>query len=192
MMNTFEAMAQRRSIRHFLYRPVSRESVEKLLESACLAPSAKNGQPWRFVVLEGEGRRKLADLMRQGAAWCKEQGMNIGSAEGSARVIDEAPVTVVVFNVANQHEGLPFDHVKYNAPDIQSIGAAIQNMLLAGEMMGLGSLWIADVLFAYPLIREWLNRKDELVAAVSFGYAAEVPSARPRRPWQELTEWKAN
>ena len=83
-----------------------------------------------------------------------------------------------------------FEHPIYNAPDIQSIGGAIQTMLLVAAELGLGTLWVCDVLYAYPLIREWLGRREELVAAVTIGYAAEAPAARPRRPWQELTEWR--
>lgn len=99
-------------------------------------------------------------------------------------------MTVVVFNAAYEHEGLIFDHKTYNAPDIQSIGGMIQTMLLAAHDLGLGSLWVADVLYAYSAIRDWLGRKQELVAAVCLGYADESPDARPRVGWQELTEWR--
>jgi nitroreductase len=189
-MQTLEAIAARRSIRRFQSTPVPREIIAKLLEVTCQAPSAKNRQPWRFVVLEGAAKDKLAQLMLDGAAYLKGQGEDVGSCEGSARVVAQAPVTILFFNAAYEHEGLIFDHATYNAPDIQSIGGAIQTMLLAAEDLGLGSLWIADILYAYPLIRDWLGRREEMVAAVTVGYAAETPGARPRKPWQELTEWR--
>jgi nitroreductase len=189
-MNTLDAIANRRSIRRFKNTPVTREAIEQLLAITTRAPSAKNRQPWRFVVLQGAAKEHLAALMMQGAAYLKGQGEDIGSCEWSARVVQQAPVTVIFFNAAYEHDGLIFDHVTYNAPDIQSIGGAIQTMALAAEDMGLATLWIADVLYAYPLIREWLGRREELVAAMTIGYADEAPGARPRKPWQELTEWR--
>jgi nitroreductase len=189
-METREAIARRRSIRRFQDKPVPRELIEQLLAATVQAPSAKNGQPWRFVVLQGAAKDKLAALMMQGAAYLKGQGEEVGSCEWSAKVIAQAPVTILIFNAAYEHDGLIFQQGHYNAPDIQSIGAAIQTMLLAAEELGLGTLWVCDVLYAYPLIREWLGRREELVAAVTIGYAAEAPAARPRRPWQELTEWR--
>lgn len=190
-METLEAIRQRRSIRRFRDTPVPRDLVERVLDAAVLAPSAKNRQPWRFVVLEGDARLKLARLMEEGVAWLRAHGENIGSAENSAGIVRRAPVTIVVFNADYEHDGLIFDHVTYNAPDIQSIGGMVQTMLLAATSLGLGSLWICDVLCAYPTIREWLGRREELVTAVSLGYADESPSARPRRPAKDLTVWRS-
>ncbi len=75
---------------------------------------------------------------------------------------------------------------------MQSIGAAIQNMLLAAVELGLGSLWICDVLYAEREIAILLNRKEELVAVIAIGYAAEEPLARPRKSWREMTKWEGN
>ncbi len=188
-MEVMEAVARRRSIRRFKGDPVARELIGKVLAAAVLAPSAKNLQPWRFVVLEGTAREKLARLMVEGAESLEGRGEQTGSCRSSARIVAQAPATVVVFNTAYQHDGLIFDHVTYNAPDIQSIGGMVQTMLLAAEDLGLGTLWICDVLYAYPSIREWLGGRDELVTAVSLGYADEAPAARSRKPWQQVTSW---
>ncbi len=77
----------------------------------------------------------------------------------------------------------------WDVVDIQSIGAAIQNMLLAAQDLGLGSLWICDVFVAYEEFCEWLGEKGEMIAAVSFGYAAESPAARPRKPFNDLVNF---
>ena len=75
---------------------------------------------------------------------------------------------------------------------LQSTGGAIQTMLLAAHDLGLGALWICDILYAEREVKEWLGREEQtLVACVTLGYAAESPQARPRRPWQEVTEWRA-
>ena len=132
-----EAIARRRSIRNFKDTPIPRESIEKLLAAAVLAPSAKNRQPWRFVVLQGAARTKLARLMVEGADYVESRGDKSGSCRNSARIVAQAPVTILVFNAAYEHEGIIFDHVTYNAPDIQSIGGMVQTMLLAAEELGL-------------------------------------------------------
>jgi len=169
---------------------VPRELVEKVLAAAILAPSAKNRQSWRFVVLEGAAREKLARLMVDGAGKLEARGETTGSCRNSARIVSQAPVTILVFNAAYEHAGLIFDHLTYNAPDIQSIGGMVQTMLLAAVDLGLGSLWICDILYAYPLIRDWLGCRLEMVTAVSLGYPDEAPPPRPRTPWQQITEWK--
>ena len=189
-METLAAIAGRRSIRRFRQDPVPRALIERVLAAAVQAPSAKNRQPWRFVVLQGAACQELSRLMLGGAEAARARGEAPGSCEPTARIVAAAPVTILVFNAAYEHEGLIFDHVRYNAPDIQSIGGMIQTMLLAAHDLGLGSLWIADVLYAYSAIREWVGSRQELVAAVTLGYADESPAARPRLPWQELTEWK--
>ncbi|HVO39885.1 MAG TPA: nitroreductase family protein [Spirochaetia bacterium] len=191
-MEVLEAISRRRSIRKFQETPIPRSVVEKLLSAAVQAPSAKNRQPWRFVVLEGAARLKLARLMEQGAEFVESRGDSAGSCRGSARAVAQAPMTVLIFNPRHQHPGLIFDNVVYNAPDILSIGAMVQTMLLAAEDLGLGTLWICDILYAYPLIREWLDRDDELVTAVSIGHPDISPDARPRTPWGEITEWREN
>jgi nitroreductase len=74
--------------------------------------------------------------------------------------------------------------------NVQSVGAAIQNMLLAAQDLGLGSLWIADVFYAYGKLCSWLGKEGQMmVAAVSFGYPDENPDARPRKPVSDVTHW---
>jgi nitroreductase len=189
-MELLEAVSRRRSIRKFKNTPVPHELIEKILAASVLAPSAKNRQPWRFVVLQGAANQKLSRLMREGAELQESRGEKTASCRTSARIVAQAPVTIMIFNPEYTHDGHIFEHSTYNAPDIQSVGGMVQTMLLAAQDLGLGSLWICDILYAYPAIREWLGRKEELVTAVSLGYADESPAARPRTPWQELTVWR--
>ena len=81
-MNTLEAIANRRSIRKFESRPIPREDIERVITAAIQAPSAKNAQPWRFVVLEGEKNRRLAQMMLDEAEKLMAQGVGIGSLDG--------------------------------------------------------------------------------------------------------------
>lgn len=189
-MNTMEAMANRRSIRKYRETPVPRDLVERVLAAALQAPSGKNRQPWRFVALEGSKKDELVEIMRAGIRRLQEYGVPIGSAEWTADIMVQAPVAILIFNA----EAAPgTDHSGVNRypwlVDIQSIGAAIQHILLAATELGLGSLWICDIFCADYAIQEWLGRGDELVAAVSLGYPAEAPEARPRKEPAELVAW---
>jgi len=190
-MNTREAIAARRSIRSFKSDPIPDDALQAILTAAIQSPSAKNRQPWRFIVLSGDQRAEMIKLMRQGIANIRAQGQGTGSAEGSAAIMEQAPVTVFVFNPVGVRPWLPhsMQQVFDDLVNIQSIGAAIQNMLLAALDLGIGSLWICDVLFAYEELREWLGEKGAMIAAVSFGYPAESPAARPRKPVSEVTRW---
>jgi F420 biosynthesis protein FbiB-like protein len=191
-METLEAIATRRSVRKFTDRPVSEETVGAVLAAAILAPSGKNRQPWRFVVVAGDEKRaQMIRVMRQGIADTKARGMETGSAIMTARVMERAPVTIFVFNPEGVHPWTSHSLAQtlMEAVDMQSIGAAIQNMLLAARAMGLGTLWMCDVWSAYQQLEEWLGESGELIAAVALGYPDEEPAARPRRPLSEVVRW---
>jgi len=185
-VNAFEAIAARRSIRRFRDEPVPRELTEKVLAAACLAPSGKNRQPWRFVVVEADRRAEMLRAMRQGIERARQAGVDLGSSEYTARVMEQAPVTIFVFNDGFR-DGDPDSPMV--TVDVQSIGAAVENMCLAATELGLGTLWICDVFYACEELRQWLGRHEQMVCAVSLGWPDEQPEPRPRRPWQELTEW---
>jgi nitroreductase len=191
-MNTFEAIEARKSIRKFKSDPVPADQIQKILKAATLAPSGKNKQPWRFFVIQGEEKRaEMVSVLRKGIAAAKERGESAGSSENSARIMEQAPVTIFVFNPYGifpwqEHStGQIFTELV----DIQSTGAAIQNMLLAAQDLGLGTLWICDVFYAYEELCEWLGEKTEMVAAISLGYADESPAPRPRKTVEDVTRW---
>ena len=191
-METREAMAARRSIRRFEDRPVPEEVVNSVLSAAIQAPSGKNRQPWRFVVVAGEEKRAaMIRCMRSGIEQAREQHLDTGSSLWTTRIMRKAPVTIFVLNPMGMHPWVP--HSTYEmylgTVDIQSVGAAIQNMLLAAQDAGLGSLWICDVFAAYEQLTEWLGEPGQLVAAVALGYPAEHPEARPRRPLSDVVRW---
>src|SRR5690242_17425590 len=97
-MEALEAIASRRSIRRFKDDPIPDETIERLLVAATQAPSGKNIQPWRFVVVRSDKRGEMVRLLRAGIAKERAQGRNTGSAVGTADVMAQAPVTVFVFN----------------------------------------------------------------------------------------------
>jgi nitroreductase len=141
-MNTLEAIAARRSIRKFRSDPIPEAALAKILTAAIQAPSGKNRQPWRFIVVQGEKRLEMLRVLREGIAQTKERGEDPGSSEWTANVMEQAPVTVFIFNPEGIYPWLAHS-IGQNFDDlvnVQSIGAAIQNMLLAAQDLGLGSL----------------------------------------------------
>ncbi|MCX6091378.1 MAG: nitroreductase [Candidatus Bipolaricaulota bacterium] len=187
-MNTREAIAARRSIRKFKPDSLPREALDAIVSAAMQAPSAKNRQPWRFTVVAGGRRADMIQAFREGLDHREKVGEGVGSARWTLACMEQAPVTVFVHNPDGRHPWLAREE---NASwgelaDVQSIGAAIQNMLLAAQDLGIGSLWIADVWDAYTQLNAWLGTDEQMVAAVSFGYADEAPPARPRKSRSEV------
>jgi nitroreductase len=115
----------------------------------------------------------------------------IGSAERTFCILEEAAVTVFILNTENNfslHQSA--EEKLFEMGNVQSIGAAIQNILLAALEYGVGSLWICDIYFAYQDLLAWLNTDRQIIAAVALGYPAENPFPRPRKPLDAVIEWK--
>ena len=189
-METLEAIERRRSIRRFKDAPLADEDIARILQVAIQAPSGKNRQPWRFVVVRSDKRAEIDGVMRKGIAALKERGWDVGSSEWSAKVMEQAPVTIFVFNpYAEPREQRSLDEEFPNVVDVQSVGAAIQNMLLAATDLGIGTLWICDVFYAYRELLGWMGETHQMIAAVALGYPDESPKARPRKTVEEVTRW---
>lgn len=186
-MDIIKAIEERRSIRQFQNKIVPKETIERLLELATKSPSGKNRQPWRFVVLQNSKKDELVCIMKNASNLHKKQNKSIGSLDLSTNSINEASAVVLVFNAFSNIEE-DYNHNRL-LTDTQSIGAAVQNMILGAQNFGLGTLWICDIFYCSSEICSWLNRKDELVAAVAIGYPNQFPYPRPRKLLQEVAEW---
>jgi len=185
-MNLMEAIEKRKSIRKFDSRKVDSKIIEEILFNGSLAPSAKNRQPWRFVVIrEDEGlKNKIADIMLEKVEDGIENNEEIESIKDTARIVKEAPVLIVVFNSG--------DDGAINS-NLQSIGACIQNICLSAADLGVGSLWFCDISCCFREVEDLLGKNDiSCVAGISLGYPLEDPEARPkfRLAVDELTDWR--
>ncbi len=197
-MQTLEAISGRRSIRRFLDKPIPKSILEQILHAGTLAPSAKNRQPWRFVVAQREKQGMLEamkrgiDAEKQGKALLPHSVNYLSGAEFTLKVMAQAPVTLFILNPQEKayFQNSSMEENFYHSSNLQSIGAAIENMILAAQDLGLGSLWICDTVFAYDALLDWLGTEDQLVAALSLGYTDENPSPRPRKTTEELTQWR--
>lgn len=194
-----EAIYDRRSIRRYKDKPVSKEIIEQIIDAGRQAPSAKNRQPWKCIVFENEAKAELLSCMERGLereykgeAVLPKSRFGLPDARHTLRIMRQAPVMIVILNTNGGSPFLPIDEDKRVSEicDSLSIGAFIQNMLLAAEGFGLGTLWIANTCFAYPELVEYLQTEDQLIGAVALGYPDEKPAARPRKELKEMVEWR--
>jgi len=137
-----------------------------------------------------QAMRKGIEIEKTGKGLLPNSAKFISGAEYTMEIMKQAPVTIMILNTNKLIDTVTEEDKFYDIANIQSIGAAIQNMLLAATDLGLGSLWICDVFFAYEQLTNWLNTNDQLVAAVSLGYPAEAPFPRPRKNINVIIEWK--
>ena len=189
----------RRSIRKYKRHEISKEIIEDIIYSATLAPSAKNRQPWKFIVYQGEEKSKLVDVMHQGIKLEKithklmpEWAFAIPDAENTVRVMEEAPCLIAVLNT---NQKTPFDSIEdekriVEICDSLSIGAAIENMILTATSYGLGTLWIANTCFAYNELIDYIETDSQLTGIVAIGFANETPAKRPRKPVADIVEYR--
>ena len=201
-VSALKAIKDRRSIRKFKSEPISEMDLHTILEAGIAAPSSKNRQPWHFTVIRGEAKEELTRVMERGLnlevkahePFLPDSMKFINGAFTSVNVMREAPVVVLVSNERGKGidftDNLSVDERVAEICNVQSIAAAVENMLLAAQELGIGSLWICDVFFAYPEISEWLEKKNPghgmMVAALAFGYGEEVPRARARKTLHDV------
>lgn len=185
-METLKTIKDRRSIRAFKNDDIDKKTVEDILNCGRLAPSAKNKQPWFFVVVKGSTKDKIADLMIEDTKNRNktEEKQKIGfnsSVNPTANVIKEAPILILIFREKNDN---------WIVGDNLSIGACVQNICLRAVDLGLGTLWIRDIVYVADKVADMLNHSDlELNCAISLGYANQSPSARPRKKLEDIIEW---
>lgn len=195
-----DAILSRRSVRKYNPEEVSEEKIKKVLEAGIAAPSAKNRQPWKFVVVRGSAKAEMLAAMekgilreREGNGILPDSICHSKSALFTHKIMEQAPVTIFILNPLGKRltEALDLEERIYEICNMQSIGAAIENMTLEAVNQGLGSLWICDIFFAYEELTEWLNEEGELTAALSLGYAAENPGKRPRMEFDQVVKWRS-
>lgn len=193
------AINKRRSIRRFLSTPIPKQDILEIIQSGMQAPSAKNLQPWKFVVVEGQSKSKMLEVFREGIFQTEnDSGLSIESkkyineAKHTIDIMNEAPVSIFVLNALGSKPAMHtnMEQFVFDLCNIESISAAIQNMLLTATEKGIGSLWICDIFFAYEQLSKWLNTDQQLIAAIALGYPNEAPKPRPRKTLNEILEWR--
>jgi nitroreductase len=163
-MDLFEAIEKRRSVRAWEDREVEEEKLQQVLEAARLAPSARNLQEWKFVVVRDAGLREQL----------------IEAANGQ-RFVGEAPVVIAA--CAPDH-----DHVMScgHASFLVDLSIALEHIALSARAVGLGTCWIGA--FNQEKVRAILGIPDsvQIVELMPLGYPAAWPDARGRKPLDEI------
>jgi PPOX class probable F420-dependent enzyme len=191
----------RRSVRAFSSQPIDRRIVLKAIEAAGWAPNPHGRQPWRFAVVEDESRRiALADAMAD--TWRaqleldqQEPAVVEVRLEKSRERLCTAPVLIVPCLYLEDLDDYP-DPQRQEAERtmaVQSIGSAIQNLLLTLYADGVDGGWMCAPLFCPDVVRESLGLAATLhpQALIPVGYAAREPVRRPRMPVEELiVDWR--
>ncbi len=162
-MDTIEAIKTRRSIREFSGEDINDKTIEGILEAGRWAPSGLNNQAWRFIVVRNEDTKEALSKFTHYDA-----------------IIKNARILIVVFLDNDQM----YDHTK----DVQSIGACIQNMLLAVHSMGLGAVWLGEILKNKEQVNKVLEAPDsyELMAVVALGHPLKKARSSDRKELSEL------
>ena len=191
-----EIVRGRASVRYFDPRPVQRQLVDRLIEAAAWAPSPHGRQPWRFAILtQAEPRRRLIEAM--GDAWEQQLALDgdppeviARRKEVSRRRIVEAPVLIMPCLYTGDLDRYP-DPRRQQAEElmaVQSLGAAVQNMLLMAYSLGLDTGWMCAPLFCPDVVRHALGLPAGLAphALIAVGYRGREPRRRPRMPLADL------
>ncbi len=142
-MDVTSAIRERRSIRKFTNDRVSDEDITKILEAGRWAPSGLNNQPWKFLVLRGQIKDELERFTKYG------------------KIIRDCDTCICVF----LDENSCYNRTK----DIQAIGACLQNMLLQAHGMGLGAVWLGEILNKGGEVIDFLGIEHELMAVIAIG-----------------------
>ena len=154
LMSCIEQILSRRSIRKYKNTPVSEEVINNILEAGRQSPSATNNQPWHFVVARAEKAKEACDF----------QGFN--------QFVKKADFVIVGFYEESE--------VIIEKLSLMDVTIALQNMVIAGWVQGVGSCWMGA--FDEIKLKETLNlpADSSIVGAIAFGIPDEAPS-QPRK-----------
>jgi nitroreductase len=162
-MELLDGIYTRRSVRLYTDEPVKREDLMEIITAGTWAPSGLNNQPWRFAAVRDRRlRAEIAGLTKY------------------HRIIEDAPVVIAVF--------VDRDAMYHEVKDHQAMGACIQNMLLAAHALGLGAVWLGEILKNAEKVRGILELPEslELMAVVAVGHPKGRDQASSRKGLSEV------
>jgi nitroreductase len=175
-----QPIVERRSIRKYLDKPIADAVVLNLLESARLAPSGSNTQPWHFIIIRDEAaKRKLAEVSHN-QLWMVTAPVFIACVADIRSRIEPG-------TEANLDEESPQNELKQC---IRDTAIAVEHIVLEATTIGLGTCWVAW--FMQNEIRPLLGLSDDkyLVSILTVGYPAEDPKPRKRKELKEIVHYE--
>ena len=187
-MTVFETIKNRRSIGKMTAERPSRQQIERLLEAATHAPNHYKVQPWKFIVLAGGAREELGALMADSLAarlaeTHSEKAQAMLNKERN-KLLRSPVVIAVVAEPPRQPNVLEIENIEATA-------AAVQNMLLAGEEMGLACMWRTGDAAYDPRVKQWLGlaAEEHIVSFLYVGFPAIPRLERKPLSYEEKTTW---
>jgi nitroreductase len=184
-MRLSEAIQQRRTIKRFTNRAVSRDEIEVLISAATAGPNHRLTQPWRFYVLGPEARH----------------GYGLALGDRKARKLeDPAAAQAMRETVAAEHRALPAmlavamvtnENAEIREEDYAAVMMGVENLLLAAVEMGLGTALKTGAVMDDPAARRaaGVREGERVVVVVNIGEPAEVPPPKRREPASTMTTW---
>lgn len=166
-MEITEAIRARRSIRSYEDRPIEEEKLTRVLDAGRLAPSARNLQDWKFIVVKDEEKRQ-----------------KLSEAAMNQPYVARAPVVIAACATETENV-MPCGQYCYPI----DMAIAVDHMSLAAMAEGLGTCWIGA--FHEDKVKEILKipEKIRVVVMLTLGYPAETPLARPRKKLEEIVSY---
>jgi nitroreductase len=184
-MNVSDAIAQRRSIKKFQDRPVTREEIEALLEAAVLAPNHHLTQPWRFYVLGPESRRLY------GLALGERKARKLPDPDAANAMRERTAAEHVAFPALIAVAMVVAESPETREEDYASVMQAIVNIALTAVDRGLGTHMRTGAIMEDPAARAAVGvaEGERIVAMVSVGVPAEMPVPKVRQGATAVTTW---
>ncbi len=183
-MDTIEAIRTRTSVKRFKTQPVEREKIELLLEAGAQAPNHYKVRPWRFVVVSGQARERLGDVMaeifRQKFPTVPPEGLQ----KERAKPLRSPVIIAVGVDEPSEQKVLEVENICAGA-------AACENILLAARAIGLGGHWRTGGAAREPEVKRFLGltEKQELIAFLYIGYPEGDVPPTPRPGFEDRTVW---
>ncbi|SFC87847.1 Nitroreductase [Bacillus sp. OV322] len=181
-MELKEIIKDRRSIKVFKEQPVSADLIQELLRTAVWVPNHKMTQPWRFILVQGESKKKLAEASRTFNA-AKERDPEKKNEAGQ-RAYDKLK-NVPMFLIVVMKED---PNISMREEDYAATSCLIHNFSLLAWEQGIGMIWET-----YGMIHshEFRNAAgvapgERIVGSLHIGYPEKIPSPRERKPLEEL------
>jgi len=183
-MDVIEAIHSRHSIKKVKQDPVSRELIEKLLSAAVQAPNHHCVRPWRFVVLTGDGRKKLGDVMAESFLE-KNPTTPPEGLEKTRNLPLRAPVLIAI------GVDKPTESNIIESENLSAASAAAQNILLAAHALGLGVMWRTGKWASDAKVKEFLGfAPDQFIAAFLYiGYPELNVDVHEREGYEDRVRW---
>ncbi|MFC9597639.1 nitroreductase [Peribacillus butanolivorans] len=181
-MKLEQIIKERRSIKRFKDIPVPLDTIQSLLETSTWAPNHKMTQPWRFIVVQGDSRLKLAEATRAFMAGKeKDPEKKKEAGQRGYNKLKDVPMFVGVVMDENPN---PMTREE----DYAATSALIQNFSLLAWEQGIGMIWETYGMIHSTEFREALgvNPGEKIVGSLHVGYPDMIPTPRPRKSIEQL------